>query len=94
MRIARIGKPFSSRKILISSFIILILITVSVIGFVVFSQWWSSTEAMVSRMESDLARDISAQLDVFLSVPLANNATNYALIQTDVVDLEIGRAHV
>ena len=87
MKKAPFSSAFSIRKMLITSFIILMLITVSVIGVVMFSQWWSSTEAMVTRMETDLTHDIQSQIDVFLSVPLSVNAANHGLFQAGVVDM-------
>ena len=87
MKKAPFSNAFSIRKMLITSFIILILITVSVIGVVMFSQWWSSTEAIVTRMETDLTQDIQSQIDVFLSVPLSVNAANHGLFQAGVVDM-------
>ena len=87
MKRNRSSKPISSRLILIGFFIIFVLITGGLISVIVFSNWWASTDVIITNMEEDVTKDAIAQVDSFLDKPLSNNAANRILVEKGLVDM-------
>ena len=80
-------KTLSIRTIMILVFSTIMLITVGVIGFVVFSNWISSAEVTTERIVRDLNNEIFHQIELLINTPLRNNEINQKLIDNRIVDL-------
>lgn len=81
------NKTLSIRTIMILVFSTIMLITIGVIGFVVFSNWVSSADATTERIVRDMNNDIYHQIEILMDVPLRNNEINQKLIVNGIVDL-------
>lgn len=68
-------------------FIVIVICTFSIIGYVVFSSWKLSVNNIIVKMESDANQDILNQMDKFFSVPLNINEVNHNLIENEIIDL-------
>ena len=73
--------------ILIISFIVLMISTVSVICFTVFSNWKLSSDNIITKMENDANIDIFNKIETFISVPLYINEVNHNSIENEIVDI-------
>lgn len=80
-------KSISIKNIVIIVFIILMLTTVCVIGYIVFSNWSFSANKTIAKMSEDMNAEISNQVDVFINVPLHINEVNHSLIENGIVDI-------
>jgi two-component system, sensor histidine kinase and response regulator len=80
-------KSLSLRALISTSFIVLLIITFSIIGYFVFSSWKASAEDIMARMEQDTINDIVAKIDQFVNVPLVLNKANHYLIQNQMINL-------
>ena len=54
-------------------FIVIMLVTVGLIGYIVFSGWLSATGEIIQIMAEDMNSDIFYQVDEFVSVPMHIN---------------------
>lgn len=81
-------KDISIKVILISAFIILMLITVSSIGYVVFTNWRATALNNISRKTEDMHNEINHQINMFLQVPLSMNKVNKGLIEHEIINIE------
>lgn len=81
-------KSISIRIAMIVVFIILTLITVSVIGYIVFSKWQASADETIKIMAKDMNVEISNEVDAFMTLPLHINEANYWQIENDIVDID------
>ncbi|MBC9784110.1 response regulator [Heliobacterium chlorum] len=78
----------SSLRLLISaSFIVLMIATIGVITFVVFSNWNSSMVSHITKMEAEANRAIYDKMETAVSLPLYINEMNDDLIRDGIVDL-------
>jgi len=75
------------RMIIIISFIILMLATVSLVGYIVFSNWLSSADEIITEMAEDMDIEIYNQIDTFLHVPMHINEVNKGLIENGAIDI-------
>src|SRR5690606_20909127 len=82
------NKTLSIRTIMLLVFSIIMLITISVIGVVVFSNWVSSADATTERIVRDMNNDIYHQIEVLMDTPLRNNEINQKLIVNGFIDLK------
>lgn len=80
-------KTLSIRTIMILVFSAIMLITIGIIGVVVFSNWVSSADATTERIVRDMNNDIYHQIEILMDTPLRNNEINQKLIDNGIVDL-------
>ncbi|TGE32188.1 ATP-binding protein [Desulfosporosinus sp. Sb-LF] len=80
-------KRGSIRDIIGILFIVIIICTFSIIGYVVFSSWKVSVNNIIAEMENDANQDILNKMEKFLSVPLYINEANHNLIENQIVRL-------
>ncbi|HEX9026196.1 MAG TPA: response regulator [Clostridium sp.] len=79
----------ASLRLLISiSFIALMTITISIITYIVFTNWKSSINNTITKMEDDANQDIFNEIQTLFTVPLYNNEINHSLIQNRIVDMQ------
>ncbi|MBP1924357.1 diguanylate cyclase (GGDEF)-like protein/PAS domain S-box-containing protein/putative nucleotidyltransferase with HDIG domain [Sedimentibacter acidaminivorans] len=77
----------SIRNIVIIVFIVLLLATVSVISYIVFSNWFSSANDTIEKISEDMNKEILNQVDEFINVPMHINEANHELIEYEIVDM-------
>lgn len=80
-------KRNSIRVIISMSFITLMLITLITIGYIIFSNWTTSSNNIISQMEKELCQSILNEIETFVSVPLSINEINQNLIRNEIVDI-------
>jgi signal transduction histidine kinase len=77
-----------SLKVIISIFFIVLLITTSgSIGYIVFSNWISATDNVISKMEKDAAEDIYNKIETFIKVPVYINEVSHEVLENGIVDI-------
>ncbi|KZL92394.1 HD domain-containing phosphohydrolase [Clostridium magnum] len=72
---------------IIISFIVIIVITFSIIGFFVYSNWKNTLDRVVSQEEKDTNESILQKMDEFINEPLNINETNYNLFKRSILDI-------
>jgi len=80
-------RSISIRSIIISSFITLMLTTIIIICFTLFSSWRESTNNIISEIENDASKNILNQIETFVNIPLQINEVNHNLIENKIVDI-------
>lgn len=73
------------------SYILLTVVTFSIIAYFIFSTWKTSSERMVVKSQADITNIILSQIESFINTPLNLNRTNHDLLEKKVVD--ISRKH-
>ncbi len=81
------NKTLSIRTIMLLVFSAIMLITIGIIGVVIFSNWVSSAEATTERIVRDMNNDIYHQIEILIDTPLRNNEINQKLIDNGIVNL-------
>ncbi|WP_170291689.1 response regulator [Heliobacterium mobile] len=84
----RAGQGSSLRLLISTSFIVLMIATIGVIAFVVFSNWNSSMVNHITKMETEANRAICDKIETVVSLPLYINAMNDDLIRDGIVDID------
>jgi len=83
-----IGKKTGSLRLFISiSFIALMTITISVIMYIIFTNWKISIDNSITKMEDSANQDVFNEIQTLFNVPLYNNQINHSLIQNKIVDI-------
>ena len=80
-------KNISMRIIIIISFIVLMITTIIIICYTLFSNWKVSTNKIILKMENDASKDILSNIETFINVPLHINEANHNLIENKIVDI-------
>lgn len=80
-------KNISMRIIIIFSFIVLMITTIIIICYTLFSNWKVSTNKIILKMENDASKDILSNIETFINVPLRINEANHNLIENKIVDI-------
>jgi len=80
-------KSSSIRTTISVSFISLMITTIVVIGFIVFSNWYKSLDNTITQMQNDANKDISNNIDAFVNIPLYINEVCHNTIQNEIVDI-------
>lgn len=78
----------SIRLIIICSFVLVMVTTISSIGCLVFSNWRKTIDKTINEMEEDAVRDIFKQIDAFINIPVHINDSNHYLIKNGIIDLK------
>ncbi|MGE4273649.1 MAG: HD domain-containing phosphohydrolase [Desulfitobacterium sp.] len=79
-------KSSIKRKIIIV-FIFAMLLTTSGIGYLVFTNWFSSAEQTMESMAKNINKNIYNQIASFVQVPEQINRTSYEITKNGLVDL-------
>lgn len=80
-------KELPIRVIVIVSFILLMLTTISLIGYIVFFNWISSADDTITKLAQDMNEEIYHEIDMFMNVPEQINEMNQKLLENNIVDL-------
>nr|WP_312578763.1 diguanylate cyclase [Sedimentibacter sp.] len=88
MRGANIKKEsIPIRSIIITAFIALLLATVSIISYIIFSNWFSFVNDTIEKISEDMNEEILDKIDEFINVPVHINEANHGLIENGIVDI-------
>lgn len=83
------GRQGSSLRQFISiSFIVLMITTISIITFIIFSRWKASAYNTITKMENDANTDVSKAIEALVGVPVHTNEINHNLLQNELIDLQ------
>ena len=77
----------SIRAMIIASFIILMVITLTTISFIIFTSWNKSSNSIIEKMENDVTKDIVKEIDHILHVSTNMNEIHQNMIANDIIDL-------
>lgn len=77
----------SIKWVIIIVFILVMLISTSVIGHLVFSRWFYSTGEITQKISQQIGENIYNQVDTFIHSPLRVNVANQEVIAKKIVDL-------
>ncbi|MCH5138890.1 PAS domain S-box protein, partial [Clostridiaceae bacterium UIB06] len=81
-------KQGKSLRLLISiSFIVLMIVTISIITYIVFSNWKASIDNTIAKMEDTANKDIFNEIETLVIIPLQNNEINHNLIENRIIDI-------
>lgn len=82
------GKRDSSiRRIIIISFIVLMVSTLVAIGYIIFSSWKTSVANIILKIEKATNQEILKEIDHLIYLPNNLNTINYNLIENEIVDM-------
>ncbi|MCQ6277117.1 response regulator [Bacillus sp. V3B] len=80
-------KTSSIRGIISISFIVLMVSTLITIGYIIFSNWHTSSESIILKMENASNKDILKEIENFIHVPYNMSQINHTIIANGIVDL-------
>lgn len=80
-------RNISIRNSIIIVFIISIMVSVSSIGIMIFTNWMSSVKKTTEIMVRDMNNEISRQIDALLKTPYHINEVNQKMIVNEIVDI-------
>jgi signal transduction histidine kinase/CheY-like chemotaxis protein len=80
-------KQSSIRGTISVSFIILMVSTLFAVGYILFSNWKASADSIIKKMENEVSRNISNEIDELINISINTNKINYNLIQNRIIDL-------
>lgn len=77
----------SIKWVIIIVFILVMLVSTSVIGHLVFSRWFYSTGEITQKISQQIGENIYNQVDSFIHSPLRVNVANQEVIAKKIIDL-------
>jgi signal transduction histidine kinase/CheY-like chemotaxis protein len=78
----------SSIRVTISvSFIILMVSTLIILGYILFSNWKASSDSIIKKMENEVGEDISHEIEELVNISLNTNEINHNLIENGIIDM-------
>lgn len=81
-------KKQSSIKITISAlFIILMVGTLTTVGYIIFSNWKTSSDNIIKKLENEASNNILNKIEALVGIPLNTNELNHNLIENDTIDM-------
>lgn len=83
-----IRKKMSIRIRIILMFIMLMVVSYGSIGYIVFSNWMTSSKHNVEQVGDSLLEDIFTQIEGVIAAPLRLNEVNKGMIALGILDLE------
>lgn len=82
-----IGTNVSIRKIIIIVFILAMLVSIGGIGYLIFTNWYSSARHTAKSIAEDINENIYNQIHTFLHIPHHVNEVNHKIIKNGILDL-------
>jgi two-component system, sensor histidine kinase and response regulator len=81
-------KKQSSIRVTISvSFIVLMVSTLFILGYILFSNWKASSDSIIKKMENDISKNISYEIEELVDISLNTNEINHDLIENRIIDM-------
>lgn len=77
----------SIRGIISFSFVLLMVGTITIIAYIIFSSWTSSTERVIKEIENDATKDIVNEIENLIAVPNSINKLNQHYFANKFIDL-------
>ncbi|MDD3348671.1 MAG: diguanylate cyclase [Bacilli bacterium] len=77
----------SVRKIVLSTFIITLIVSVALYGIVVYANWTSSAKKTTRLIATDITDSIYDQIYDFMQVPYKTNEINHKIIENEMLDI-------
>lgn len=77
----------SIKTIIIITFIILMLTTVSLVCYLIYSNWLSSTYDNIRKIAEDMHDEIYHETEMLLGIPMMINEVNNVLIENRIIDI-------
>jgi signal transduction histidine kinase/DNA-binding response OmpR family regulator len=84
----KIKRTLSFRFLISISFIALMASTIAIITYIVFSNWKTSIDNTIAKIEEESTTDIFNEVEKLFSIPLYNNEINHNLIESGVIDIQ------
>jgi diguanylate cyclase (GGDEF)-like protein/PAS domain S-box-containing protein/putative nucleotidyltransferase with HDIG domain len=84
----RLFKPISIKLFIVMAFILSVTLTVSGIGYVVFTRWISSNEMVINRLAGNLNEEIVHKIEVYLQKPEHMIEVNHGILEKKIVEIE------
>jgi PAS domain S-box-containing protein len=88
LRMSKGRKRKSFMILIVIPFIVLMFISISMISFIVFSQWKTSINNTITKAEDDANNLIYNDIEALISIPLHMSETNHYFLQNDILDLQ------
>lgn len=79
---------FSTRNVVLALFIMLILGTAGLIGYILFSEWFASSEEITEKMNYELNNDVFVRLNTFIAEQERFSEINQEIIRNGIVDFD------
>lgn len=80
-------KTIPIRTLIIIVFMVAMVLTISGIGYVIFSSWLSSAKLVTKNIEEVMHDSLFSKIDSFLDVPAQINETNQNVISRGILDV-------
>lgn len=80
-------KAISIKSTIIIVFILAMLVSISSIGFMIFTNWFSSAQKTTESIAETISEDIYKQIYSFMHVPDHINEVNHKIIANSILDL-------
>jgi hypothetical protein len=80
-------KDIPIKKILIITFVLAMLISIAVIEYLVFSNWYSSSKRITESIAEDICASIHDQINSFIRIPYHMNEAGHKFIGKGILDL-------
>lgn len=80
-------KDISIKTIIFISFIIILLATVAIIGYVTYSSWMNSLNDTIIKTGNILNQQIISEVDIFMGNAISLNRSNQGLIEDNIIDI-------
>lgn len=80
-------RKISIKNITLLMFILLMTATLGTVGFIVFSKWMGSAEAIANDMAEELSRDVIRDIEDYIGNPESINMAHEAMIRKGIVDI-------
>jgi two-component system, sensor histidine kinase and response regulator len=78
----------SSIRVTISvSFIVLMVSTLFILGYILFSNWKASSDSIIEKIENDINKNISHEIGELVDISLNTNEINHDLIENRIIDM-------
>ena len=81
-------RNISIKRIIIIVFISAMFLSISSIGFLIFTKWFSSARNITESIAEDITERIYDKIYDFLHIPNHINEVNLKIIENDILDLE------
>ncbi|WP_394237057.1 ATP-binding protein [Niallia oryzisoli] len=81
------NKTSSIRGIISFSFNGLMVSTLLLIGYIIFSSWHASSESMILKMENASNKDILKEIEEMINLPYSMNVINHNILENGIVDI-------
>ncbi len=87
MNAREVHSSISVRGVIVIVFILSMVFSVGLIGYLVFYNWMSSAMETTENIAEDINREIGLKIDAFMHVPEHVNEVNHKLIENGILEI-------